>query len=56
MIHVGYKHIHGCISSDKCWDKGECAFGDIVSEISKKMEECSGIVVGSPVYFTIAVR
>lgn len=54
MIHVGHKHIHGCISCDKCWDKGECAFGDIVNEISRKMEECNGIVVGSPVYFASA--
>lgn len=51
VIHVGHKPIHGCISCNKCWDEGKCAFDDIVNEISKKMEECSGIVVGSPVYF-----
>lgn len=51
VMHVGHKQIHGCISCNKCWDAGECAFDDIVNEISRKMEECSGIVVGSPVYF-----
>ena len=38
-IHVGHKNIHGCIACNKCWDSGECAFGDVVNEISAKMRE-----------------
>lgn len=51
VMHVGHKPVHGCISCNKCWKEKECQFGDIVNEISKKMKECNGLVVGSPVYF-----
>ena len=36
-IHVGHLQVHGCIACNKCWDTGDCTFGDIVNEISKKM-------------------
>lgn len=51
IMHVGHKPIHGCISCNKCWDNGKCSFDDVVNEISIKMKECAGIIVGSPVYF-----
>ena len=50
-IHVGHRQIHGCIACNRCWDSGECAFGDIVNELSAKMGEVDGILIGSPVYF-----
>ena len=50
-IHVGHMDIHGCIACNKCWDTGVCAFKDIVNEISQKMKDADGLVVGSPVYF-----
>jgi multimeric flavodoxin WrbA len=50
-IHVGHLQIHGCIACNKCWESGTCAFGDIVNEISKKMLEADGLLIGSPVYF-----
>lgn len=50
-INVGYKQIHGCIACNKCWHTGICAFGDIVNEISDKMKESDGLLVGTPVYF-----
>jgi multimeric flavodoxin WrbA len=50
-IHVGHRQIHGCIACNKCWETGICAFGDIVNEISEKMKEADGLLVGSPVYF-----
>lgn len=31
--------------------KGRCVFDDIVNETAKKLEECDGIVVGTPVYY-----
>ena len=53
-IHVGHRQIHGCIACNKCWDTSVCAFGDIVNEISEKMDEADGLLIGSPVYFASA--
>lgn len=53
-IHVGHRQIHGCIACNKCWETNVCCFGDIVNEISDKMDNADGIVVGSPVYFASA--
>lgn len=53
-IHVGHRQIHGCIACNKCWDTNVCCFGDIVNEISDKMDNADGIVIGSPVYFASA--
>lgn len=50
-IHVGHRQIHGCISCNKCWETNNCCFGDVVNEISEKMDGADGLVVGSPVYF-----
>ncbi len=50
-IHVGHLPIHGCIACNKCWDTGVCGFNDIVNQISEKMREADGLVIGSPVYF-----
>lgn len=53
-IHVGHRQIHGCIACNKCWDTNVCCFGDIVNEISEKMDEADGLLIGSPVYFASA--
>ena len=53
-IHVGHRQIHGCIACNKCWDTNECCFHDIVNEISLKMDEADGLIIGSPVYFASA--
>ena len=50
-IQVGQLHLHGCIACNKCWDTGICAFNDIVNELSIKMKEADGLLIGSPVYF-----
>ena len=50
-IHVGNKDIRGCIACNGCWKSGLCAFDDIVNEISVKMRDADGLLVGSPVYF-----
>lgn len=50
-IHAGHRQIHGCIACNKCWETGICAFDDIVNEISSKMREADGLLIGSPVYF-----
>ena len=50
-IHVGHMDIRGCIACNRCWDTGICGFNDIVNEISQKMKDADGLVIGSPVYF-----
>lgn len=54
IIHVGNKAIRGCIGCWKCSTEGKCIFDDIVNEVAPKFQECDGIVVGSPVYFSSA--
>lgn len=50
-IHVGHLNLHGCIACNKCWDSGICTFNDIVLELSEKMKDADGLLIGSPVYF-----
>ena len=53
-IHVGLRQIHGCLACNKCWETNVCCFGDIVNEISAKMDSADGLLIGSPVYFASA--
>ncbi len=53
-IHVGHLNIHGCIACNKCWNTGICAFQDIANELSVKMRDADGLLIGSPVYFASA--
>ena len=50
-IQVGQLHLHGCIACNKCWKTGICSFNDIVNELSIKMKDADGLLIGSPVYF-----
>ena len=50
-IDVGHLNIHGCIACNKCWSTGICTFQDIVHELSEKMKDADGLLIGSPVYF-----
>ena len=50
-IHVGHLQIPGCVACNRCWTTGVCKFGDIVNELSAKMCEADGLLVGTPVYF-----
>ena len=51
ILHIGHKDIRGCIGCRKCKENGKCVFDDIVNETAVKLEECDGLVVGSPVYY-----
>lgn len=54
-IQVGNKAIRGCVACASCFKTGKCAIDDgIVNEIAKKLEECDGMVIGSPVYYAAA--
>lgn len=54
ILHIGHKDIRGCIGCRKCKETGKCVFDDIVNETAVKLEECDGLVVGSPVYYASA--
>ncbi|WP_346906799.1 flavodoxin family protein [Faecalicatena orotica] len=52
IVHVGKNCVMGCIGCGACSGKHRCAFdGSIVNEVLDKMENCDGLIIGSPVYF-----
>lgn len=54
IVWIGTGAVHGCIACGGCKNTGKCVFDDGVNEISEKMAECDGLVVGSPVYYSSA--
>ncbi len=50
-VHVGHLSVRGCCACGACSKLGKCAIDDVVNELSLKLEECDGIVIGSPVYY-----
>ncbi|MCQ2228599.1 MAG: flavodoxin family protein [Bacteroidales bacterium] len=52
FIHVGQRDIHGCMACNRCWSIGQCVIDDVVNEISEKVSEADGLLIGSPVYFS----
>ena len=50
-VQIGNKEIRGCISCFSCYKTGKCVIDDIVNELAKKIEECDGLIVASPVYY-----
>ena len=51
LINLGSAEIEPCIACDICKSTGECAIYDDMQNISKKLEEADGLILGSPVYF-----
>jgi len=51
---VGHLPIRGCTACTACRKTGKCAIDDIVNEIAPLLENCDGMVVGSPVYYASA--
>ena len=54
LIQVGNRDIRGCIACQSCRKLGKCVFDDAVNELAPKLQECDGLVVGSPVYYASA--
>lgn len=54
ILHIGNMDIRGCTACGYCYKNGKCVFDDVVNEVTKKFEECDGLVVGSPVYYASA--
>lgn len=51
-MHIGSTDVRGCISCGYCAKNHKCAFNDIVNEAASIFEECDGLLVGSPVYYS----
>ena len=51
-MHIGQDDIRGCIACNYCRENHKCVFGDIVNEAAKIFEECDGILIGTPVYYS----
>ena len=51
-IHIGNEDIRGCIACNYCKEHHKCTFNDIVNEAAEIFEECDGILIGSPVYYS----
>ncbi len=57
IFHVGTNPIRGCMGCGMCRKNklGKCIFGeDSVNVAIAKMEECDGLIVGSPVHYSSA--
>ena len=57
IFFIGHDPIRGCMGCGMCRKNklGKCIFGeDAVNVVIKKMEECDGLIVGSPVHYAAA--
>lgn len=53
-LHIGLDPIRGCIGCGKCGQAGACVFDDAVNQGARLLEQCDGMVVGTPVYYASA--
>ena len=53
QIQIGGKSIAGCCACGRCSDIGRCVFDDEVNKAVSLLEECDGMVIGSPVYYSM---
>ena len=54
IISLGTHPVRSCIACNSCKSKGgnQCVFDDdICNEVSAKMKDCDGLIIGSPVYY-----
>lgn len=54
VLHIGNQDIRGCVGCGGCRKMGKCVFDDAVNAAASKLEECDGLVAGSPVYYASA--
>ena len=53
-LPVGALPYRGCMACGKCRALKKCVFQDGVNEAAALLEECDGLVIGSPVYYASA--
>lgn len=51
FINLASLNLEPCVACDICKATGECAIYDDMREITEKLIEADGMIIGSPVYF-----
>lgn len=51
FIEAAKEAVAGCLGCGYCSKNGKCIKDDAVNEAAKDLEECDGVVIGSPVYY-----
>lgn len=51
LITLHDKDINYCIGCDSCKKTNECVIADDMQELTKKVLDADGVIMGSPVYF-----
>lgn len=51
VLQIGSMEIRGCMACGYCYKNNRCAINDLVNEVAVKLEECDGLVIGTPVYY-----
>ena len=51
LFWLGTEPVSGCIGCGACKSLGRCFMNDIVNEFCARMDQCDGLIVGTPVYF-----
>ncbi|MBR5501514.1 MAG: NAD(P)H-dependent oxidoreductase, partial [Oscillospiraceae bacterium] len=55
ILWLGKGPVYGCTACLACRSNGgHCVFDDAANTIIDKMQQCDGMVIGSPVYFASA--
>ena len=54
ILWLGASPASGCLGCGGCRRTGLCVRGDVVNDIIAKLDECDGLVVGSPVHYAAA--
>lgn len=52
IYQIGVKPVYGCTACHKCFELGRCVLNDdAYNELSQRMLEADGAVIGTPVYY-----
>ena len=50
-VYLSNQDIRGCVDCGFCKENHKCSFDDLVNKTNEMLEECDGVVIGSPVYY-----
>lgn len=50
MIHLADLDLNFCVGCASCFKTGNCIYHDDIEELSEKIEQTDGIILGSPTY------
>ena len=50
IVHVSDLNLQYCIGCCKCYETGKCIYIDDIENLSRKIENADGIIIGTPTY------